>query len=262
MNYHNIIKDDFRNGDGIRTTVFLSGCEHKCPGCHNPETWNKNSGIPFDDAAKQEIKDSLNQSYVSGITFSGGDPLATFNREKVISFMEELKSEFPTKTIWVYTGYTKEQLQQQNSEVWKRLETVVDVIVEGKFEIEKKDINYPWAGSTNQRILRKESEFTINTSHPLYIQLEKLKDEYNMESEYYDSEFNQLISKLEVITQGELDSTEIHMILEQLENKLFDQHHLHKFVKQLYFNFQDNLLNHFLYNEQIQELDNDYDDLD
>lgn len=254
MNYHNIVKDDFRNGDGIRTTVFLSGCEHKCSGCHNPETWNKDSGIPFDDAAKQEIKDTLQKSYVTGVTFSGGDPLATFNREEVTTFIEELKEEFPDKTFWIYTGYTKEQLQQQSPEIWERLESIIDVIVEGKFEIDKLDVNYPWAGSTNQRVLRKESLFTINTSHPLYIKLEKLKDEYNMESEYYDSEFNQLISKLEMVTQGELDSTEIHTILEQIEDKLQDQH---KFIKQLYFDFENILLNEYLYEDKQEELDLD-----
>lgn len=99
MNYHDIKKDDFLNGDGLRTTVFLSGCEHHCNGCQNPITWDKNNGLPFDEAAKQEIIDSLKNTYTSGVTFSGGDPLATYNRAEVLDFMQELKAMFPEKTI-------------------------------------------------------------------------------------------------------------------------------------------------------------------
>ena len=83
LHYHNITTEDMKNGDGLRTVLWLAGCEHHCPGCQNPVTWDKNGGIPFDEAAKQELLSSLEPDYISGITFSGGDPLAFFNREGV-----------------------------------------------------------------------------------------------------------------------------------------------------------------------------------
>ena len=164
MNYHDIKKDDFLNGDGLRTTVFLSGCEHHCNGCQNPITWDKNNRLPFNEAAKQEIIDSLKNTYTSGVTFSGGDPLATYNRAEVLDFMQELKAMFPEKTIWCYTGYTKEQIQDQDPIFWNKLSKTIDVLVDGKFEIDKLDVKYHWAGSTNQRVLRKEDGFMHNTS--------------------------------------------------------------------------------------------------
>lgn len=83
MRYHNITKDDMKNGDGLRVVLWLSGCSHKCPGCHNPITWDPNDGLLFDDAAKKEIFDQLDKDYISGITFSGGDPLHEANYEEV-----------------------------------------------------------------------------------------------------------------------------------------------------------------------------------
>lgn len=176
MRYHNIAKDDFLNGDGIRAVLFVSGCTHHCPECHNPVTWNKDGGLEFDENAKAELFAELEKGYVSGITFSGGDPLAMYNREEVLSLMQEVKERFPDKNIWVYTGWTKEELQDQG--FWERLTPYIDVIVEGKFEIDKKSESYHWAGSTNQRVFRKESNFEINTSDPEYV---RQKEEERME---------------------------------------------------------------------------------
>lgn len=162
MNYHNIVHDDFNNGDGIRVTLFESGCTHACPGCHNQGTWDKNSGIPFDEAAKEELFEQLSQNYIDGITFSGGDPFAPFNREETLALMKEIKEKFPNKTIWVYTGFTKEQLTMQG--FWDNAKPFIDVLVDGRFVESLKSVSYEWAGSTNQRVLRKESDFTINTS--------------------------------------------------------------------------------------------------
>ena len=105
MRYHNITKDDMLNGDGLRVVLWVAGCEHHCPNCQNPVTWDINGGLEFDEAAKKEIFDELEKNYVSGITFSGGDPLHTQNRKDVGALIEEIKVKFPNKTIWIYSGY-------------------------------------------------------------------------------------------------------------------------------------------------------------
>ena len=105
MRYHNITKDDMLNGDGLRVVLWVAGCEHHCPNCQNPVTWDINGGLEFDEAAKKEIFDELEKNYVSGITFSGGDPLHTQNRKDVGALIEEIKEKFPNKTIWIYSGY-------------------------------------------------------------------------------------------------------------------------------------------------------------
>lgn len=174
MRYHNISKDDMLNGDGIRAVLFVSGCTHHCLECHNPITWDKNGGLLFDEAAKQELFAELEKSYVSGVTFSGGDPLAVYNREDVLSLIKEVKEKFPDKTVWVYSGWTKDELIEQN--FWDKLSPYIDVFVEGKFEIRHRSVPYNWAGSTNQRVLRKESNFTLNTSDFFYVAMQDVKN--------------------------------------------------------------------------------------
>ena len=104
MNYHNITVDDMLNGDGLRTVLWVSGCMHHCRGCQNPQTWDAKSGIPFDEAAKEELFADLSRDYMDGITFSGGDPLCPANRETVGRLIAETRDRFPQKTIWLYTG--------------------------------------------------------------------------------------------------------------------------------------------------------------
>lgn len=147
MRYHNITKDDMLNGDGLRVVLWVAGCEHKCPECQNPITWDICGGIPFDEAAKQEVFDELDKPYISGITFSGGDPLHTQNREDTGKLIEEIKEKYPDKTIWVYTGYE-----------WQDVRNLpfidkVDVLVDGRFESALKDVNLPWRGSSNQKVI-------------------------------------------------------------------------------------------------------------
>ena len=151
MNYHNITKDDMLNGEGLRVVLWLAGCEHHCKGCHNPSTWDYRGGIPFDESAKREIFAELEKDYVHGITFSGGDPLHSKNIGYIYFLIREIEVKFPNKTIWLYTGYTWEQIQED----FYLLGVVeyVDVLVDGRFEEEKADINYHWAGSTNQRVI-------------------------------------------------------------------------------------------------------------
>ena len=95
MRYHNITKDDMLNGDGLRVVLWVAGCSHCCKGCQNPVTWDPNGGLEFDDAAKEEIFDQLSKPYISGITFSGGDPLHAANRVGVRTLMTEIHEKFP-----------------------------------------------------------------------------------------------------------------------------------------------------------------------
>ena len=147
MRYHNITKDDMLNGDGLRVVLWMAGCSHHCKNCQNPVTWDPDGGLPFDEAAKQEIYEELNKDYVSGITFSGGDPLFEANREELTAFIHEIKTDYPEKTIWLYTGYQWEDIQH--------LELVQDlnVLVDGRFIEELKDNALPWKGSANQRVI-------------------------------------------------------------------------------------------------------------
>ena len=151
MNYHNITKDDMNNGDGLRVVLWVSGCSHRCDGCQNPQTWNPESGIKFDESAMNEILRELDHDYISGLTLSGGDPLYQRNLETISKIIDTVREKFPEKTIWLYTGYTREEIQT-DSVRWNIVQKV-DVVVEGEFEKDKADANYHWAGSTNQRVI-------------------------------------------------------------------------------------------------------------
>ena len=147
MRYHNITKDDMLNGDGLRVVLWVSGCGHHCKECHNPITWDPDGGLPFDEAAKQEIFEELGKPYISGITFSGGDPLYPANMAEVTELAKEIRERFPDKTIWLYTGGLWEDIC--------RMEIIpyIDVLVDGEFEVERKELNLQWKGSANQRVI-------------------------------------------------------------------------------------------------------------
>lgn len=147
MRYHNITTDDMLNGDGLRTVLWVAGCTHCCKECQNPITWDVNGGVPFDEAAKQELFEKLNHDYISGITFSGGDPLHPLNREPITALAKEIKETFPDKTIWLYTGFLWEDLQKE--EILK----YIDVLVDGEFMVDLLDTKLKWCGSSNQRII-------------------------------------------------------------------------------------------------------------
>ena len=146
MNYHNITKDDMLNGDGLRVVLWVAGCEHHCKGCQNPITWDPEGGIEFDENAMNEIFRELEKPHISGITFSGGDPLHPNNRNQVLHLATIAKNLYG-KTVWLYTGYDWEQIHRMPG-----IENI-DVIVDGKFKQDLADTSYPWAGSTNQRII-------------------------------------------------------------------------------------------------------------
>ena len=147
MRYHNITHDDMLNGDGLRVVLWVAGCDHCCKGCQNPTTWDPEGGLLFDEAAKQEIFEQLDKSYISGLTFSGGDPLFSANRTAVRQLAEEVRAKYPDKTIWLYTGFTWEAVH--NDPVMQ----YVDVLVDGEFQQETFDANLLWKGSANQRVI-------------------------------------------------------------------------------------------------------------
>lgn len=151
MNYHNILHDNMLNGEGLRVVLFVSGCSHNCQGCHNPETHDPNSGIPFDQEAKKELFYYLSKDYTKGITFSGGDPLFCANRKEVLELCKEIKESFPDKDIWIYTGYTLESLDNETVEEMKKYNVV---LVDGPFIEALKSPDKEWVGSSNQKIIK------------------------------------------------------------------------------------------------------------
>ena len=148
MNYLEIDRCSINNGIGIRCVLFVSGCGHKCPGCQNKSSWDKSSGKPFTKQTLDYIIEYLKNDYVDGLTFSGGDPLAPYNREEVFNIAKKIRAIFgDKKSIWVYTGYLWEQLSSlDNIELF-------DVIVDGAYVQSKRDITLPFRGSSNQRII-------------------------------------------------------------------------------------------------------------
>ena len=157
MNYHNITKEDMLNGDGIRVVLWVSGCENHCEGCHNPVTWDKNGGLPFDEAAENELFEALDKPFIDGITFSGGDPMMPYNREEVLRLIKKCRTNYPDKTIWLYTGLNWEDI--------KDIEGLglVDVVAEGRFIESLKDNNLHWVGSSNQKVIDVKKSLDLDT---------------------------------------------------------------------------------------------------
>lgn len=147
MRYHNITKDDMLNGDGLRVVLWVAGCTHKCKQCQNPITWDINGGLEFGESEKKEIFDQLDESYISGITFSGGDPLHPQNRQPVYELAKEIKEKYPDKTIWLYTGFLWEEIKDLP------IVPYLDVLVDGEFKIDLLDPQLHWKGSSNQRVI-------------------------------------------------------------------------------------------------------------
>lgn len=147
------------NGDGLRVVLWLSGCDHCCKECQNPITWDPDGGILFDEAAKKELFDQLDQEYISGITFSGGDPLHPANRLDVRSLVQEIREKYPDKTIWLYTG-------SDWKDIWHYpMMKNIDVVVDGEFKVELKDNKLLWKGSSNQRVI--DVQATLQQTDPI-----------------------------------------------------------------------------------------------
>lgn len=189
MNYHNITYPDMNNGDGLRVVLWLSGCSHHCYNCQNPQTWDANSGIPFDESAKKELFRELDKDYISGLTLTGGDPLFESNLDGVLDLVTEFNKRYnfqkvdsatpckmgvseventdkirlllPNKSIWIYSGYQWSEIFNDGVYLtkecasWKRREIVkqCDVIVDGRYIDSKRNPSKKWAGSDNQRVI-------------------------------------------------------------------------------------------------------------
>ncbi len=147
MRFHNITKDDMLNGDGLRVVLWVAGCSHYCEECQNPVTWDPNGGVPFTPESKQEIFDELEKSYISGITFSGGDPLYCVNEPEILELSREIREKFPHKTIWLYTGYNWDYVKR------REIARYIDVLVDGEYVKALRDTQLHWRGSANQRVI-------------------------------------------------------------------------------------------------------------
>lgn len=155
--YGKIICPDIANGTGCRLSLFVSGCRNRCKGCFNVETRNFSYGTRFTEDTMQEILEKLRPEYISGITILGGEPLDYNNQPHVLKVLKRVRKELPEKDIWIYTGFTWEDLTDEKrygkSEEGRSILKMTDVLVDGPFVLEEKDISLPFRGSRNQRII-------------------------------------------------------------------------------------------------------------
>ncbi len=156
MNYATVKFNDIANGEGIRTSLFVSGCKHYCKGCFNSEAWDFNYGKPFDDEIKEKILKSLDSEWCDGLSLLGGEPFEVENQKGLLPFLQEVKKRQPNKKIWCYTGFTLEELlgeSRAKTEYTLKMLSLIDVLVDGKFIEEQKNIMLVFRGSLNQRII-------------------------------------------------------------------------------------------------------------
>lgn len=154
MNVAGFYDESISNGEGWRAVLFVSGCPHGCPGCHNKVAQDYKYGTKFDENKKQEFLQKIkDNSILKGITISGGEPLCNENIAEVLEFIKDVKKEKPDFNVWCYTGYTLEELESRKDKTTDACLKEIDILVDGKFEIDKKIPNLRFKGSTNQRIL-------------------------------------------------------------------------------------------------------------
>ena len=157
MNYGAIKKYDIANGEGVRVSLFVSGCTHHCPGCFNEEAWDFGFGKPFTGETEEEILDALAPDYIEGLTLLGGEPFEPENQRALLPFVRRVRARYPEKTIWAFSGFTLEELRQEGAhphcEVTEELLSLLDVLVDGRFIEELKDISLRFRGSRNQRLI-------------------------------------------------------------------------------------------------------------
>ena len=157
MYYGEIKKCDIANGEGVRVSLFVSGCTHHCPGCFNADTWNFKYGSEYTDQTEKEILEALSPSYINGLTLLGGEPFEPENQKTLVGLLRKVRESYPEKNIWCYTGYKfDEDVEENMFENWpetKELMSYIDVVVDGKFEEDKKDLSLKFRGSKNQRII-------------------------------------------------------------------------------------------------------------
>lgn len=166
MNYATVKYYDIANGLGIRTSLFVSGCTHRCKNCFNSEAWDFNYGKPFDNEIQQEIINSLKNPFIDGLSLLGGEPFEPSNQKELLPFLKRVKSEVPSCNIWCYTGYLfdEELLKESRAKTENTLEMLklIDVLVDGKFVEELKNLNLKFKGSSNQRIINVKKSLEEN----------------------------------------------------------------------------------------------------
>lgn len=157
MNYAEIKKTDVANGPGVRVSLFVSGCTHHCLGCFNQETWDFHFGQPFTSETEEELLRLIGQEFISGLTVLGGEPFEPANQRALLPFLKRVKQKFPHKSIWCYSGYILDQELWQQSrarcEVTDEMLSLIDVLVDGEFVQERKNISLAFRGSENQRLI-------------------------------------------------------------------------------------------------------------
>ena len=156
MNYATIKPIDVANGPGVRVSLFVSGCTHHCKGCSNSEAWDFNYGKPFEKQAEEEIFSALSPDYIEGFSLLGGEPFEPQNQETLLPFLRKLKDKFPNKSIWCYSGYSFEDIVA--GKVGDKLTamsmlSLIDILVDGEFIEEQKDLHLRFRGSANQRVI-------------------------------------------------------------------------------------------------------------
>ena len=158
MKYGKILKSDTANGPGMRLTLFVSGCRNQCPGCFNPQTWDFNYGEEFTGDTRDSILEILGKSYYQGMTILGGEPMEPENQPEILELIRKFRNTFGrTRDIWIYTGFTCEELRSKEcracTESINEILSSIDVLVDGRFRMEEKDITLKFRGSRNQRLI-------------------------------------------------------------------------------------------------------------
>ena len=156
MYYGSIKPCDIANGTGVRVTLFVSGCTHRCKGCFQPQTWDFRYGQPFTAETEEALLEALDRPYISGLTLLGGEPFEPDNQRALLPFLHRLRQQLPDKTVWAFSGYTWEELTGQSRarcEATGALLSLVDVLVDGEFVEALRDISLRFRGSSNQRLL-------------------------------------------------------------------------------------------------------------
>ena len=161
MNYSKIDPMSIVDGDGCRVTLFVSGCRNHCKGCFNPETWNFDYGQPYTEITENEIIEACNKPYIAGLTVLGGEPMEKENQAEIYKLIANFKRAYPGKNVWLFTGYfyEKDLLEGQRQNInglTSSLLEMVDILVDGPFILEQRDLNLKFRGSTNQRLLTRD----------------------------------------------------------------------------------------------------------
>ena len=184
MHYGEIKNCDIANGEGVRVTLFVSGCTNHCENCFQPETWDFGYGEPFTPAVEDRLIEMLRPGFINGLTLLGGEPMEPENQRELVTFVQNFKALYPKKTVWCYSGYTWEQLTGKvpchaRCEVTDELLSLLDVLVDGRFVEAEHDISLRFRGSRNQRLL--DVPKSLAAGQPVWWQDEKVFSTHTME---------------------------------------------------------------------------------